>query len=116
MKNAVFLQPARRYRATDILDGCKPLKMGAIRKPRFSDCDVEKTMDGFFNNLLVPVTETASHNAASEPDQAFNHQAIMTEPFVHLHLHTENLSSSLPAKFLADSDDDRFSLIRLAEY
>ena len=29
----------------------------------------EKAMDGFFNNLLVPVTETASHNAASEPDQ-----------------------------------------------
>jgi hypothetical protein len=27
--------------------------MGAIRKPRFSDCDVEKAMDGFFNNLLV---------------------------------------------------------------
>jgi hypothetical protein len=26
--------------------------MGAIRKPRFSDCDVEKAMDGFFNNLL----------------------------------------------------------------
>ncbi len=69
MKNAVFLQPAKRYRATDIFDGCKPLKMGAIRKPRFqtgrlyaaerrdacerrSDGDVEKTMDGFFNNLL----------------------------------------------------------------
>jgi hypothetical protein len=27
--------------------------MGAIRKPRFSDCDVEKAMDSFFNNLLV---------------------------------------------------------------
>jgi hypothetical protein len=27
--------------------------MGAIRKPRFSDCDVAKAMDGFFNNLLV---------------------------------------------------------------
>jgi hypothetical protein len=27
--------------------------MGAIRKPRFSDGDVEKAMDGFFNNLLV---------------------------------------------------------------
>jgi hypothetical protein len=26
--------------------------MGAIRKPRFSDCVVEKAMDGFFNNLL----------------------------------------------------------------
>jgi hypothetical protein len=26
--------------------------MGAIRKPRFSDCDVEQAMDGFFNNLL----------------------------------------------------------------
>jgi hypothetical protein len=34
LKNAVFLLPARRYRATDIFDGCKPLKMGAIRKPR----------------------------------------------------------------------------------
>ncbi len=52
LKNAVFLQPARRYRATDIFDGCKPLKMGAIRKPRFLDGDVEKAMDGFFNNLL----------------------------------------------------------------
>ncbi|VUX55880.1 protein of unknown function [uncultured Woeseiaceae bacterium] len=28
--------------------------MGAIRKPRFSDGDVVKAMDGFFNNLLVP--------------------------------------------------------------
>jgi hypothetical protein len=27
--------------------------MGAIRKPRFSDCVVEKAMDGFFNNPLV---------------------------------------------------------------
>ncbi len=26
--------------------------MGAIRKPRFLDGDVEKAMDGFFNNLL----------------------------------------------------------------
>jgi hypothetical protein len=47
LKYAVYLQPARRYRATDIFDGCKPLKMGAIRKPRFSDGDVEKAMDGF---------------------------------------------------------------------
>ena len=69
MENAVFLQPARQYKATDIFDGCKPLKMGAIRKPRCqtgglnaaerrdarerrSDGDVEKAMDGFFNNLL----------------------------------------------------------------
>jgi len=52
-----------------IFDGCKPLKMGAIRKPRCqtgrlnaakrkdarerrSNCDVENTMDGFFNRLL----------------------------------------------------------------
>jgi hypothetical protein len=28
------------------------MKMGAIRKPRFSDGDVEKAMDGFFNGLL----------------------------------------------------------------
>lgn len=33
---------------TAILDGCKPLKMGTIRKPRFSNGDVEKAMDGFF--------------------------------------------------------------------
>jgi len=26
--------------------------MEAIRKPRFSDGDFEKAMDGFFNNLL----------------------------------------------------------------
>ncbi len=26
--------------------------MGTIRKPRFSDGDVEKAMDGFFNKLL----------------------------------------------------------------
>jgi len=32
---------------TAIFSGCKPLKMGAIRKPRFSNCDVEKAMDGF---------------------------------------------------------------------
>ena len=31
--------------------GCKPLKMGAIRKPRFSDGDFEKAMDGFFKTL-----------------------------------------------------------------
>jgi len=29
--------------------------MEAIRKPRFSDGDVEKAMDGFFNNLLVMI-------------------------------------------------------------
>jgi len=56
---------------TVIFDGCKPLKMGAIRKPRCqtgrlnaaecrdaqerrSDGDFEKVMDGFFNNLLGP--------------------------------------------------------------
>ncbi len=72
LKYVVFLQLARRYRATDIFDGCKPLKMGAIRKPRCqtgrlnaaerrdarerrSDGDVEKAMDGFFNNLLDPL-------------------------------------------------------------
>ena len=38
-----------------IFDGCKPEKMGAIRKPRFSNGEVEKVMDGFFNTLLVPV-------------------------------------------------------------
>jgi hypothetical protein len=37
---------------TVIFDGCKPLKMGAIRKPRFANCVVENTMDGFFNRLL----------------------------------------------------------------
>ena len=28
------------------------MKMGTIRKPRFSDGDIEKAMDGFFNGLL----------------------------------------------------------------
>jgi hypothetical protein len=54
---------------TAIFDGCKPLKMGAIRKPRCrtgrpnaaerkdarerrSNDDVEKAMDGFFNKQL----------------------------------------------------------------
>jgi hypothetical protein len=35
-----------------IFGGCKPLKMKAIRKSHFSDGDVEKAMDGFFNRLL----------------------------------------------------------------
>jgi len=56
---------------TVIFDGCKPLKMGAIRKPRCrtgrpiaverrdarerrSKDDVEKAMDGFFNKILDP--------------------------------------------------------------
>jgi hypothetical protein len=34
--------------------------MEAIRKPRFSDCAVEKAMDGFFNNLLVSQTNDQS--------------------------------------------------------
>ena len=55
-----------------IFDGCKPEKMGAIRKPRCrtgrlnaaerrdarerrSNGEVEKVMDGFFNTLLVAV-------------------------------------------------------------
>jgi hypothetical protein len=42
-----------RYRAIGIFDGCKPLKMGVFRKPRFSKDDVEKVTDGFFNKLLV---------------------------------------------------------------
>jgi len=43
---------------TAIFNGCKPLKMGAIRKPRFSNCDVEKAMDGFFNNILAACPKT----------------------------------------------------------
>ena len=39
-----------------IFDGCKPLKMGVFRKPRFSKDDVEKAMEGFFNNLLDDTT------------------------------------------------------------
>jgi hypothetical protein len=39
---------------TSIFDGCKPLKMGVFRKPRFSKDDVEKAMEGFFNNLQGP--------------------------------------------------------------
>jgi len=59
---------------TVIFDGCKPLKMGAIRKPRCqtgslnavkrkdarerrSNCVVENTMDGFFNRLLARLTD-----------------------------------------------------------
>jgi len=38
-------------------------------RERRLDRVVEKAMDGFFNILLVPSTETASHNAASESDQ-----------------------------------------------
>ena len=34
---------------TAIFGGCKPPKMGAIRKPRFSNGDAEKAMDGFFS-------------------------------------------------------------------
>jgi len=36
---------------TAIFKGRKPLKMGAIRKPRFSDGEAEKAMDGFFSSL-----------------------------------------------------------------
>ena len=69
---------------TVIFDGCKPLKMGAIRKPRCrtgrlnaaqcrdarkrrSDGDVEKARDGFFNRqvailmLCVPLSGKATH-------------------------------------------------------
>ena len=38
---------------TVIFDGCKPVKMGVFRKPRFSKDDVEKVMDDFFNSLQV---------------------------------------------------------------
>jgi hypothetical protein len=38
---------------TVIFDGWKPLKMGVIRKRRFSNDDVEKAMDGFFNRIRV---------------------------------------------------------------
>jgi len=34
-----------------VFNGCKPLKMGAIRKSQFSDGDVEKAIHGFFNRL-----------------------------------------------------------------
>ena len=34
-------------------DGCKPAKLGTLRKPRFTKGDVEKTMDGYFNKKLV---------------------------------------------------------------
>jgi hypothetical protein len=38
---------------TAIFNGCKPSKMGAFRKPRFSIGDGEKAMNGFFTNLLA---------------------------------------------------------------
>jgi hypothetical protein len=38
---------------TAIFDGCKLLKMGVFRKPRFLKDDVKKAMEGFFNSLLV---------------------------------------------------------------
>jgi hypothetical protein len=47
--------------------------MGAIRKPRFSDCDVEKAMDGFFNNLI-------------EPDKKVHVQYTTTSPIMHKRL------------------------------
>jgi hypothetical protein len=41
--------------------------MGAIRKPRFSDCDVEKAMDGFFNNLLDILTAAGTLTMSLRP-------------------------------------------------
>ena len=40
--------------------------MGAIRKPRFSNGDVEKAMDGFFNELLVACFVRLSNNVRAE--------------------------------------------------
>jgi hypothetical protein len=37
---------------TGIFDGRMPLKMGVFRKPRFSKDDVEKAMDGFFQQSV----------------------------------------------------------------
>jgi len=34
---------------TAIFGGCKPSKMGAIRKSHFSNGDVDKTKNGFIN-------------------------------------------------------------------
>ncbi len=69
---------------TAIFDGCKPLKMGAIRKPRFSDGDVEKAMDGFFNNLLdLPVRGSQSEPKAAPgvPGMGMNLPSEMSGSF-----------------------------------
>jgi hypothetical protein len=57
LKNAFFgrLRPVQG--CTDVLDGCKPMNMGANRKPRFSVGDVEKAMACFFNGLPEPVSK-----------------------------------------------------------
>ncbi len=50
-----------------IFVGCKPLKMGAIRKSRFSNGDVEKAMDGFFNNVLALEDQVTLLDQVVEP-------------------------------------------------
>jgi hypothetical protein len=50
-KNLFFDKLRAVQGCTAIFDGCKPLKMGAIRKPRFWMVR-EKAMDDFFNRLL----------------------------------------------------------------
>jgi hypothetical protein len=54
--------------------------MGTIRKPRFSDGDVEKAMDGFFNNLLVQ--EIVNHGT---PKQKVPQECPQAVPGVDRH-------------------------------
>ena len=58
MKNEFFNKLRAVQGCTAIFIGCKPLKMLANRKPRFSVGDVEIALveivnDGFFNRLRV---------------------------------------------------------------
>jgi len=55
---------------TVIFDGCKPLKMGVIRKPRFSNCDVEKATDGF-------IQQYTSIRAQSDRYKTVKHYVVM---------------------------------------
>jgi hypothetical protein len=52
-KTLIFGKQLAVQGRTAIFNGCKLLKMGVFRKPRFSKDDVEKAMEGFFNRVLV---------------------------------------------------------------
>ena len=59
-KILIFGQLCAVQGCTAIFDGDKPLKMRVFRKPRFSQDEGEKAMEGFFNRLLV--SEADSEN------------------------------------------------------
>ena len=67
LKNSFFNRLCAVHGCTAIFTGCKPLKMLANRKPRFSVGYVEIAMDGFFNILLAapdypPDTDSQQRN------------------------------------------------------